>query len=100
MSLDPLKIYEKIDPDLHGNISKAIEFALSDGALPKKFKLLIAMVLDASHGAVPGVIALAKAAKAAGATKEEILEAIRVAHYISGVGCVYAASHAMKELFE
>ena len=99
MSIDPLKIYEKVDPELHEKVKKAFEFSLSEGALSKKTKLLIAMALDASHGAVPGVIALAKAAKAAGATKEEILEAIRVAQYISGVGCVYVASHAMKELF-
>ena len=99
MSIDPLKIYEKVDPALHENIKKTFEFSLSDGALPRKIKLLIAMALDASHGAVPGVISLAKAAKAAGATKEEIVETIRVAQYISGVGCAYVASHAMKEIF-
>jgi alkylhydroperoxidase/carboxymuconolactone decarboxylase family protein YurZ len=100
MSLDPLKIYEKVDPDLHKQVKEAFKFALSsDGALPRKIKLLIAMALDASHGAVPGVQALAGAAMKAGASKEEILEALRVAHYISGVGCVYVASHAMRDLF-
>jgi alkylhydroperoxidase/carboxymuconolactone decarboxylase family protein YurZ len=35
----------------------------------------------------------------AGATKEEIMETLRVAQYISGAGCVYTAAHAFKDLF-
>jgi alkylhydroperoxidase/carboxymuconolactone decarboxylase family protein YurZ len=35
----------------------------------------------------------------AGATKEEIVEAIRVAQYISGVGSAYVVARALKELF-
>jgi alkylhydroperoxidase/carboxymuconolactone decarboxylase family protein YurZ len=35
----------------------------------------------------------------AGATKEEIMETLRVAQYISGAGCVYCAAHAFKDLF-
>jgi alkylhydroperoxidase/carboxymuconolactone decarboxylase family protein YurZ len=35
----------------------------------------------------------------AGATQAEIVEAIRVAQYISGVGSVYTAADAFKELF-
>jgi len=31
----------------------------------------------------------------AGATKEEITEALRVAQYLSGVGCVYTAAQAL-----
>ena len=57
------------------------------------------MALDAAHGAVDGVRALAEQALKAGATKEEIAEAIRVAQYISGVGSVYTAARAFKDLF-
>jgi alkylhydroperoxidase/carboxymuconolactone decarboxylase family protein YurZ len=57
------------------------------------------MALDASHGVVQGVRALAQATIQAGATKEEIMEALRVAQYISGVGSVYTAAQALKELF-
>jgi len=35
----------------------------------------------------------------AGATKEEILETIRIARYISGVGSAYVAAQALRELF-
>jgi alkylhydroperoxidase/carboxymuconolactone decarboxylase family protein YurZ len=94
-----LKILEKLDPDLLKLVENTSKFALADGALPRKFKLLIAMTLDASHGAVQGVKSLAQAATQAGATREEIIEALRVAHYVTGVGSVYTAAQALKELF-
>ncbi len=99
MSIKPLEIYKKVDPKLLENIENSFEFAFTDGALPRKIKFLIAMALDASHGAVQGVKALTSAAIQAGATKDEVLETIRVARYISGVGCAYVASHALNELF-
>lgn len=99
MSEDPLKVFEKLDPQFLKLVEDTTKFALADGALPKKFKLLIAIALDASHGAVQGVKALAQLAMRAGATKEEITEALRVAQYISGVGSVYTAAHALRELF-
>ena len=99
MAEHPLKIFEEIDPELLKLVKNTNAFALAAGALPKKFKLLIAMALDASHGTVEGVKSLAEQAIKAGATKEEIVETIRVAQYISGVGSVYTAAHALKELF-
>ncbi len=95
----PLKIFEKIDPELLRRVGEANAFALADGALPRKIKFLIAMALDASHGAVDGVKALAEQAMKAGATREEIVETIRVAQYVSGVGSVYVAARALKDLF-
>jgi alkylhydroperoxidase/carboxymuconolactone decarboxylase family protein YurZ len=99
MSRDPLKIFERLDPKLLKLVGNTRELAVADGALPKKVKLLIAMALDASHGTVEGVRALAHAAIQAGATKEEIAETLRVAQYISGVGSVYTAAHALKDVF-
>jgi alkylhydroperoxidase/carboxymuconolactone decarboxylase family protein YurZ len=99
MAEHPLKIFEEVDPELLKLVQNTNAFALADGALTKKFKLLIAMALDASHGAVEGVRSLAAQAMKAGATKGEIAEAIRVAQYISGVGCVYTAARAFKDLF-
>ena len=99
MAEHPLKIFEKIDPELLKLVKDTNAFALADGALPRKFKLLIAMALDASHGTVQGVKSLTQQAMQAGATKEEVMEALRVAQYISGAGAVYTAAHAFKELF-
>lgn len=95
----PLKVFEELDPELLNLVENTRKLALAEGALPRRFKLLIAMALDASHGTVEGVKALAQLALQAGATKEEIRETLRVAQFISGVGSVYTAAHALKELF-
>ena len=47
--------------------------AFSDGRLPKKIRLLMAMAIDASHGEQGSVKVYASRAKEAGATEEEIL---------------------------
>jgi len=99
MAEHPLKVFEKIDPELLTLVKNTNTFALADGALPRKFEFLIAMALDASHGAVRGVRSLAEQAMKAGATKEEIAETMRVVQYISGVGGVYTAADAFKEIF-
>jgi alkylhydroperoxidase/carboxymuconolactone decarboxylase family protein YurZ len=94
----PLKVFEVLDPGLLKLVNQASEFALAEGALPKSTKLLIGMALDAAQGAVGGVTALAQQAMQAGATKEQVAEALRVAMYVSGVGSVYTAAHALKGL--
>ncbi|MFH1313955.1 MAG: carboxymuconolactone decarboxylase family protein [Candidatus Eisenbacteria bacterium] len=96
----PLKVFEDLDPELLKLVRETGEFAMADGALPKKFKLLIAMALDAAHGAVGGVEALAREAMTAGATKAEVAEALRVAQYVCGVGSIYTAAHALKGILK
>jgi alkylhydroperoxidase/carboxymuconolactone decarboxylase family protein YurZ len=99
MAEHPLTIFEKTDPQLRKLVQSSNDFTFADGALPKKIKLLIAMALDAAHGTSDGVKSLAGQAMQAGATKEEVMEAMRVANYISGVGAVYTAAKAFKEMF-
>lgn len=99
MSGHPLSVFERIDPELFKLIESNRSLAIEDGALPKKFKLLIAMALDAAHGTVDGVRSLAQQAMDAGATKEEIAEALRVAQFISGVGSIFTSARALNEMF-
>ena len=99
MAENPLNIIGKLDLELFKNVEATQKLALADGVLPRKVKLLMAMALDASHGTAEGVKALTLQAMKAGATKEEIMETLRVAQYISGVGCIYTAAHAYKDLF-
>jgi alkylhydroperoxidase/carboxymuconolactone decarboxylase family protein YurZ len=56
------------------------------------------MSLDAANSAVDGVKVLAIQAMQAGATKEEVMQAVRITHYIFGVGCVYSVSRALKDI--
>lgn len=95
-----LEVFETLDPELLKLVQDTRRFALDeDGALPGKYKYLIALAMDASKGAIRSVTGLAKAAMQAGATKEEIAETLRVAQYISGVGGIYTAAVALKDLF-
>jgi alkylhydroperoxidase/carboxymuconolactone decarboxylase family protein YurZ len=96
---NPLEILQNVAPDLFDEVERDRSQTFADGALPKKTKYLIALALDANHGAIHGVTSLAKAALAAGATKDEIVEAIRVAYFIGGVGSVYTAARALKDVF-
>ena len=99
MTENPLNTIERLDPKLFQLVDDTRQLALSDGAIPRKYKILIALALDAAHGATDGVKALANLAIQAGSTKEEIAETLRVAQYVSGVGSIYTASRALKELF-
>jgi alkylhydroperoxidase/carboxymuconolactone decarboxylase family protein YurZ len=100
MVSDPLETIRKLDPELLDFVEQSREKAFKEGALSAKTKYLIAMVLDAAHGATGGVTALARQAVEHGAGKEEIIEALQVANFISGVGSVYTASFGLSEVFE
>jgi alkylhydroperoxidase/carboxymuconolactone decarboxylase family protein YurZ len=99
MPENPLQPIENLDPKLMKLVEESRSLSFGDGALPVKVKLLIALALDATHGAVEGVRSLAQAAIRAGATPEEIAETLRVTQFISGVGSVYTASRGIKDLF-
>jgi alkylhydroperoxidase/carboxymuconolactone decarboxylase family protein YurZ len=98
MAGDPLEVYEELDPELLRLVRQSSELAMAEGALPRKVKLLIAMALDAAHGAAEGVASLARMAMQAGATKQEIAEALRVAHFISGAGSTYTAARGLRDV--
>ena len=96
MPEQPMMRYRTLDPEFAGLVHEAEELALADGALPRKTKLLIAMLFDAEHGATEGVQALARQALQAGATRQEILEALRVVEPLCGVGCLFTAAKALE----
>lgn len=100
MSENLFKVFGKIDPKVLEVFRNANELAFADGALPRKVKILVALALDAAHGAVEGVRALAQAAMRAGATKEEIAETLRVAYFVSGAGSLFTAAHALKDIIK
>ena len=99
MPQNPLETVMMVDPQLVEHMRGLDSWAYQDGALPRKVKLLIAIAYDAAHGAQAGVASLARQAIAAGATKEEIGEALRVALALGGIGSVYTASAGLKDVF-
>ena len=94
----PLATMKKLDPEFMKHLEETDALVYADGALPRKVKLLMAMAFDAAEGAAGGVRALAEQAMKAGATKEEIAEALRVAFHLSGIGSLYAASFGLKDV--
>lgn len=99
MPKHPLDVIGENDQDLLGEINRTRDLAFSAGALPMKQKYLIAMALDASHGAVNGVRSLAQQAMQQGATKAEIMETLRVVNHICGAGPLYTAAAALQEIW-
>jgi alkylhydroperoxidase/carboxymuconolactone decarboxylase family protein YurZ len=98
MAEHPLATMKKLDPEFMKHLEELDALVYADGALPRKVKLLMAMAFDAAEGAAGGVRALAEQAMKAGATKEEIAEALRVAFHLSGVGSLYTASFGLKDI--
>jgi alkylhydroperoxidase/carboxymuconolactone decarboxylase family protein YurZ len=98
MNGNPLEVIKKLDNEFFNNIDKTRATAFKDGALSAKNKLLIAIALDASLGAVNGVKSLTTQAMKNGATKEEIIETLHVVNYITGVGGVYTAAAALNDI--
>jgi alkylhydroperoxidase/carboxymuconolactone decarboxylase family protein YurZ len=98
MNEHPLDTLQKLDPELMAHLQATDPLIYADGALPRKFKLLVAMAFDAAAGAEGGVRALANAALQAGATREEITETLRVAYHLTGIGTLYTASRALRDV--
>jgi len=95
----PLELIGANDHELLEAIKQAEDLALTDGALSAKHKLLIAMALDASKGTSEGVRNLARQAMQHGATRAEIMDTLRVVNHICGVGSMYTAAAALREIW-
>lgn len=98
MSYEPLQIIKNAAPSLYSEISNMKELAFKDGEISKKHKLLIALAIDTAKHAENGIKALTIQALEAGASKNEILETLRIVNYICGVGSMYTASAALKDI--
>jgi len=100
MSGNHLDIYRKFDPKVITSFENLQDLALSEGELSQKVKLLIATAIDAENGALQGAIALGKRAIKLGATKEEIVEALRIAYYIGGNRALFTSALVLQNLFK
>ena len=98
MNKNPLDIIKENDNELFSQISACKSSAFAAGSISVKNKLLIGLAIDAVKGTVNGVKSFAQQALAAGATKEEIFETLKVVYYITGVGSIYTAAQALDDL--
>jgi alkylhydroperoxidase/carboxymuconolactone decarboxylase family protein YurZ len=100
MSTNPLDIYKEFDPKVIESFNGLQELVFSEGALAQKSKMLIAMAIDVEHGALQGAIALGRRAIKLGATKEEIVETLRVSYYIGGNRALFTSAQVLQNLFK
>lgn len=88
---------EQHDIELYRLSADSAGTAMAPGALDHKTKCLIVLALDALKGAARGVKVVAAQARAAGATEAEIMEALRLAYYVSGMDVVKTCLNAFEE---
>ncbi len=100
MSGSPLKFFEEFDPKILKNWQDVQELTFADGALSSKTKLLMAMAIDAGNGAMQGAIAIGSRAIKKGASKEEIVESLRVAYSIGGNEALFTSALVLQALFK
>jgi AhpD family alkylhydroperoxidase len=92
------KIVEKmkeLHPEMMHFYKKCDHKILSDGVLPAKTKVLIALGIVASQRCETCVVSQIKNALAHGATKEEILEVLEVIFMTSGATAVAACRQGL-----
>ena len=100
MSQNPIDIYKQYDPEIIECYKNLQNVTYGEGALKPKFKLLIALAIDIEHGAMQGAIALGRQAITVGASKEEIVEAMRVAYQIGGNRALFTSAQVLQTLFK
>ncbi|MBI4287813.1 MAG: carboxymuconolactone decarboxylase family protein [Chloroflexi bacterium] len=79
-----MEALEKRDPEFAQMLGSLMAKVNSPGALDAKTKTLITLALDAAGYHRDGVVALAKRARAQGASDAEIWETIRLAYVVGG----------------
>jgi len=89
-----LKFLEDNDPEFAQAIEGVFTSSMTPSALDQKTKLLIALALDAAHGAGQGVASIANQLRAQGTTDAEIAEALRIAYFAFGNSILVTSSAA------
>ncbi|WP_440952596.1 carboxymuconolactone decarboxylase family protein [Methanococcoides sp. FTZ1] len=93
-----LETLEAIDPHFVKKYSRCDQKLLTDGALPAKVKILMALAVVASKQCEACTVSQMKSALKNGATKEEIMETMEVISITSGAPAVAACRDALKLL--
>jgi len=91
-----LRALEHRDPQFVDSYLAMHAHILEDGAIPAKYKRLMVMMIDAIAAHPDGVAALAQDARAAGASEDEITEAVEVGYLFGGTPALVTGVNAFK----
>jgi len=72
------------------------KFAMSGEQIPPKYKLLISLAVSAALGAEKCLQNFTKAALKKGATKEEIVESLLLAHFVKGTSVISGSAEVLR----
>ena len=98
--LQLLDKFRESSPDLMSAVFAVQDEAYKDGALSTKVKRLIALAIALSAGCTNCILAQTMRAREAGATKEEILEALSVVSAMRGTTGIAESLRVVKLLEE
>lgn len=94
-NLKKLKNLKELAPEAMNAFIAFDQAALKDGAIPKKYKELIALSVAFTTQCPYCIEVHTKAAKAAGATDAEIADAVMVAAALRAGGAITHGTHAI-----
>ena len=86
---------KETDPAMYRIVTDKFDLVMGAGELDQKTKLLIALAVDSYAGST-GVNGIANAARKAGASENEITEALRIAYHIAGNKVLASSSLAFE----
>lgn len=90
-------ILEKSTPELSKAVRGIEDMVQVDGALSSKTKILMMMLCDSILAHTDGVAALARRARASGASDAEIAETLAVAFLMGGLPGIVTGANAFKD---
>lgn len=97
--IEALEVADEISPQLRDAIRSLYSIVWRDGALPLKFKHMIALALSICHGVEENQAhKVMTRALEAGATKEELIETILVTTWFSGIPALVASRSLLERL--
>ena len=92
-----MELMEQHDPALAQLYSTNRDFAMQDGAIPNKYKVLMTLLADALLGHAEGVKSIAQRARALGVSEEEICETLRVVYHFGGAPALITGLNAFRQ---
>ena len=98
MDTNPMELFQKEAPDVAAAFNGLIMSLVASKGLDAKTKQLIYIAMKAAIGDESAVRAHIPMAKAAGATREEVIDAILMTLTVSGIrGVAYCLPEAVKQ---
>lgn len=86
--------YKEKDPEYFALLEGSLSEAVNTQQLDARTRYLILLALDVLKGAAEGVKVLSRQAREAGATEDEVREAIRLAYFVNSMDLIKTAVNA------